>query len=64
MESATANAIIDEEGMGNRSIGSVCCLVMSDDGYLTDGSAWEKADLSSEENFRAQVRKWREDISQ
>jgi hypothetical protein len=56
-------AIIDEEGMGYEDVGPVECLVVSDGGMLGDGSAFERADLSSADAFRAQVRRWKDAVS-
>jgi hypothetical protein len=58
-----ADEIIDEEGMGYDSVGSVESLTISDDGHLTDGHHSEKADFSSAAAFRQQVRRWKAAVS-
>lgn len=57
------DAIIDEEGMGFDSVGPVSCLSLRDDGSLGDDYHSERADLSSEAAFRAQVRRWKSAVS-
>lgn len=54
-----AEKIIEEEGMNWHNVGH-SCVVISDDGTLTDGDAREAADLSSGSAFRAQVVAWRQ----
>lgn len=55
--------IIAEEGMDFESVGPVACLTITDDGDLADDQAWEPADLSSADAFRAQVRRWKADMA-
>ena len=53
-------AIIAEEGMDFAARGPVGSLTVTSFGCLADDQAWEPADLSSADAFRAQVRRWRE----
>ncbi len=56
------NTIIDEEGMGYDDMGSCASLVVNN-GRLSDDYHSERADLTSPDAFRAQVRKWKQAIS-
>lgn len=53
-------AIIAEEGMDFAARDPLGSLTVTSSGYLADDQAWELADLSSADAFRAQVRRWRE----
>ncbi len=58
-----AATIIAEEGMDAATVGPVACLVVTDDGRLADDNASEPAHLYSPDAFRAQVQRWRRDVS-
>lgn len=53
-------AIIAEEGMDFAARDPLGSLTVTSSGHLADDRAWELADLSSADAFRAQVRRWRE----